>query len=98
MTLGNMRANGVCTLAIYCGLAALLLLATLLPAPAYEMPYDPYKWCAKYWGRDGGGTNCGFLTMEQCRAAISGVGGSCEPNQFYNPRRSPSQGHRRKPR
>jgi hypothetical protein len=29
---------------------------------------------------------------------VSGVGGSCEPNQFYNPRRSPLQGHRRKPR
>jgi hypothetical protein len=37
---------------------------------------------------------CGFLTLEQRRATVSGVGGSCEPNQFYNPRRSPSQGHR----
>jgi hypothetical protein len=81
-------------------LATFLLMAALPPsARAYEMPYDPYKWCAEYWGRSGGGgTNCGFLTIEQCRAAVSGVGGSCEPNQFYNPRRSPSQGNRRKPR
>ena len=33
-------------------------------------------------------TNCGFLTIEQCRASVSGVGGFCVPNQFYNPRRS----------
>ena len=30
-------------------------------------------------------SNCGFLTIEQCRATISGMGGFCEPNQFYNP-------------
>jgi hypothetical protein len=44
---------------------------------------DPYKWCAVYGGRGGGGTNCGFVTLEQCRAAISGLGGDCEINQFY---------------
>ena len=44
---------------------------------------DPYKWCAVYGGRGSGGTNCGFVTIEQCRATISGMGGSCEPNQFY---------------
>ncbi len=45
---------------------------------------DPYKWCAIYsGGRDGGGTNCGFVTLEQCRATISGIGGSCTENQLY---------------
>ncbi len=45
---------------------------------------DPYKWCAAYGDRAGySATNCGFVTLEQCRAAISGVGGSCELNQFY---------------
>src|SRR6516225_2153604 len=34
-----------------------------------------------------GATNCGFLTIEQCRATVSGIGGFCVPNQFYNPRR-----------
>jgi hypothetical protein len=43
---------------------------------------DPYKWCAVY-NMFGGGTNCGFVTLEQCRATISGIGGSCELNQFY---------------
>jgi Protein of unknown function (DUF3551) len=80
-------------------LATFLLMAALPPsARAYEMPYDPYPWCAEYWDGRGGSGDCGFLTLEQCRAAVSGVGGSCEPNQFYNPRTSPSQRHRRKPR
>jgi hypothetical protein len=75
-------------------LATFLLMEALAPSAARA--YDPYPWCAEYWGdRGGGGTNCGFLTLEQCRAAVSGVGGYCEPNQFYNPRPSLSQRHRR---
>jgi hypothetical protein len=35
---GFILARG--TLAVYCGLAALPLLATLMPARAYEKPYD----------------------------------------------------------
>ena len=31
----------------------------------------------------GGGRNCGFMTLEQCRAALAGAGGTCEPNPFY---------------
>jgi hypothetical protein len=69
-------------------LAAIALPAALAPSPAraYDMPYDPYPWCAVYGGRGGGGTNCGFSTLAQCRATVSGIGGFCEPNQFYNPR------------
>ena len=68
-------------------LAAIVFLAApLSPGDAYEMPYDPYPWCAVYSGDAGGASNCGFLTIDQCRATVSGVGGSCEPNQFYNPR------------
>jgi len=59
---------------------------TLSNAPANALPYDPYPWCADYSaGNGGGGTNCGFLTIEQCRATVSGIGGFCVPNQFYNP-------------
>jgi Protein of unknown function (DUF3551) len=69
-------------------LTGFAILAVLAPsaAHAYEMPYDPYPWCAVYSGDGGGGTNCGFLTIEQCRATVSGIGGFCAPNQFYNPR------------
>ena len=42
-----------------------------------------YPWCGEYASDDGGGTNCGFSTLEQCRAAISGNGGMCYQNPFY---------------
>jgi hypothetical protein len=78
-------------------LAALTLPALLAPSPAraYEKPYDPYPWCAVYGNKMGGASNCGFLTLAQCRATVSGIGGFCEPNQFYNPRRSAPRRHRR---
>src|ERR1044072_6568554 len=54
---------------------------------SYDTAYDPYPWCAFYSGDGGGGTNGGFMTLEQCRPTVSGIGGSCGPNQFYNPQR-----------
>ena len=30
-------------------------------------------------------TNCGFLTIEQRRATLTGGSSFCVPNQFYNP-------------
>jgi hypothetical protein len=69
-----------------------------LSAVAYEMPYDPYPWCAVYGGgNSGGASNCGFLTIDQCRATVSGIGGFCAPNQFYNPKPA-TRVHRRAPR
>jgi hypothetical protein len=45
---------------------------------------DPYRWCAVYGGSEfGGSSNCYFITLEQCRAAVSGNGGFCTINQFY---------------
>jgi len=47
-------------------------------------------------GGGSGGRNCGFMTLEQCRAAVSGTGGFCEPNPFYKgPEPVPSRRHRR---
>ena len=48
---------------------------------------DPYKWCAV---ESGGSTNCSFMTIEQCRATISGNGGSCEPKQILPTNLSPA--------
>ena len=45
-----------------------------------------YPWCAQYGWK--GGRNCGFSTYQQCMATVSGIGGSCERNQFYQGRRS----------
>jgi len=36
---------------------------------------DPYKWCSV-----GEATNCGFVTLEQCRA---GSRRGCQLNPFY---------------
>ena len=49
---------------------------------------DPYKWCAV--DSSGGGTNCGFVTIEQCRATVSGQGGFCEPKQIIPANLSPA--------
>jgi hypothetical protein len=80
------------------GLVAGLALATSEAAIAQNsaLPYDPYKWCAVYnLGRhSGSASNCGFKTLAQCQQTISGVGGTCEPNQFYNPGKSRKRAHR----
>ena len=51
-------------------------------------------WCADYRI---GGTNCGFQTFEQCRAAVSGVGGGCRSESGDAPssvRRKPAHSER----
>src|SRR5215471_12615950 len=40
---------------------------------------DYYPWCAQYT-LPGGASNCGFTTLAQCQAAVSGVGGYCIKN------------------
>lgn len=68
----------------YALLAAAIMGAGLLSQPAHA---DPYRWCAQYGGAFGGGSsNCYFMTLAQCRAAVSGVGGFCRQNMFYDGR------------
>jgi hypothetical protein len=55
-------------------------------------------WCAQYGGSSSGSaTNCGFYTFEQCRAAISGVGGFCShtPYKWYEEVIAPPKPRRR---
>ena len=59
------------------------LLALGASASIDRVQADPYRWCAQYGNSDDTGTNCYFLTLEQCRAAVSGNGGLCVPNNFY---------------
>jgi hypothetical protein len=61
---------------------AAICLSTFVGAAPQPAQADPYRWCADYSGR-GGGKNCYFLTFNQCRAAVSGVGGSCSHNPFF---------------
>jgi len=65
-------------------LGAIALSASVSAATA-QTKYDPYPWCAEYGAGRGGdvGTNCYFMTLDQCRAAISGNGGFCRRNTFY---------------
>jgi hypothetical protein len=42
-----------------------------------------YPWSALSSGGDDLFKNCGFSTLEECRATISGMGGFCAPNLFY---------------
>jgi Protein of unknown function (DUF3551) len=44
-----------------------------------------YPWCAYYGGKEGGGTNCGFISFEQCMATARGLGGFCNVNTQYQP-------------
>jgi hypothetical protein len=75
------------------GLAVVVTLAIaavslLVPAKAEIQ----YPWCAEYSGEDGnGGSNCGFTTLAQCRATISGIGGTCHENPAYRPATQPKK-------
>jgi uncharacterized protein DUF3551 len=51
---------------------------------------DLYAWCAVYGGS--GGTSCSFVTLEQCQATVSGLGGFCQSNPLYT--RQAPVGHR----
>jgi hypothetical protein len=42
-----------------------------------------YPWCAYYSGK--GGTNCGFITFEQCMETARGLGSNCQRNTQYVP-------------
>ena len=57
------------------GIAMLGALGAASPANAQG------AWCADYSG-PAGGTNCGFYTLGQCRAAVSGIGGFCRPSPY----------------
>jgi hypothetical protein len=52
----------------------------LMPASAQA---QNYPWCAEYGMQ--GTSNCGFVTVQQCMAALSGNGGWCVQNPMYRP-------------
>jgi hypothetical protein len=77
---GGQTMRRIMSAAILAGAVAALGLSAM-PAAKAEVQYP---WCAYYTGADGdGGTNCGFTTLAQCRAAISGAGGICDRNPMY---------------
>ena len=39
-----------------------------------------YPWCAVLNAGGAPAYNCGFVSIDQCRATVSGIGGFCEQN------------------
>jgi hypothetical protein len=52
---------------------AAFAIASALAAPAHA---DPYKWCAVYGGFGNTRESCYYMTLGQCQASVSGLGGS----------------------
>jgi len=71
----------------FLGLTALMVAVLLHTGSAHA---QNYPWCAQYGGTFGG-SNCGFTTLRQCRATVSGVGGYC----YQNPMSPQVQARRR---
>ena len=64
---------------------ALVAAALTLATPAHAQNYPQ---CAIYsGGAAGGGTNCGFVSYEQCMATASGLGSFCYRDTQYSCRR-----------
>jgi hypothetical protein len=73
------------------GCAACIIVAfAAMPAAAQD-----YPWCAQY-NCQGGGQNCGFSTLQQCEASISGNGGFCARNLLYTAPATTSRSRRGK--
>ena len=81
-------------------IAAGLAVASLMAVAAGPSPARAeilYPWCAQYSGEDMSGTNCGFVTLAQCMATVSGIGGFCQENPAYPPA-TPKPKRQRAPR
>ena len=83
------------------GLAIAVMGMAAAICPSSGAQADPYRWCADYTVMGGiGARNCYFMTIEQCRATVSGVGGLCVLNPFYDgvPIDGPRPARRAKPK
>jgi len=61
-------------------LPALAACAAICAPPASAEIYRP--WCVHYVSGDNG-TNCGFISYEQCMLTARGGGGTCKQNPWY---------------
>ena len=61
--------------------SAALAFAPVLATPAHA---DPYKWCAVYGGAGDTRESCYYVTLPQCQASVSGMGGFCKPSPYYD--------------
>ena len=77
-----------------------MLLGAQLAAVGSARAEIEYPYCQGANGGYGSGfITCGFVTMAQCREAISGMGGWCQVNPFFRAERAPvSEAERRRAR
>ena len=62
---------------------ALFALTVCVVMDARSAAAEIYRpWCAQYYGF-GGGTNCGFISYEQCMMTARGSGAYCVQNPWY---------------
>jgi hypothetical protein len=72
----------------------LVAAAALMELASNTAQAREYRWCAYYGLFGSEATNCGFDTLAQCRATISGIGGTCQPNPAYRGSSSKSRSRR----
>ncbi|MCA6120583.1 DUF3551 domain-containing protein [Bradyrhizobium sp. WSM 1704] len=80
---------------------ALLVLGAVAATPANAQKYDSTSPVCKTNYRWGGeDTDCGYASLEQCRAAATGVGAICFNNPYYAGRAAADRppGRARRPR
>ena len=70
-------------------LIALSILAALAIGSCVEA--QTYPWCALYTKNS---ASCSFVTLEQCMADVSGIGGFCQKNDWYKPTAAVSLQHK----
>lgn len=72
-----------CTILL--GPVALITAFAFGPAPASAQSSRNYPYCANY---NFGSESCSFTSLAQCRASVSGVGGTCGANPYFSASRS----------
>ena len=66
-------------------IAIAFLFAIVAASAAEPAKADPYRYCAVYGSFGGGGVeSCYYVTLEQCRATVSGLGGFCKESAWYD--------------
>jgi hypothetical protein len=49
-----------------------------------QSPYS-YPWCSLGGAKSSNALSCYYTSWEQCRATISGIGGTCVESPYYHP-------------
>jgi hypothetical protein len=77
----EIRSNVMDRTKLLAALIAAFVLATPSAANALFGRDQDRPWCALFYVRSI--LDCSFYTVGQCQAAVSGVGGLCQPNYYY---------------